>query len=365
MVITFFAPRYHTNQTEIVKVLKLKGHQVNYLVLNKGETENYSSLMPVLLRVGITYRILSIFCTSLNKARTKRRFQTISVIQFWKLVSEEKTDTIIIRNPDTPSGLIALIVAKLKGIKTVLYHQSPFFGEKDRRTRFIEASNIILNTKSYTPVLSLKESDEKTISRDNYFIPFPIPELPIDHSKFTSSEGSRILSVGKFQPRKKFDLLISAFSKFNDKSITLTIIGECSNSNHYKLFNALQKLVSKLGIKDQVSFKKNIPHKEMRQIYSEYDLLVFPSINEPFGYSTLEAIGAGLAVISSDSNGSKYFIEEGKNGCIFKGNSIEDLYNKMKLIIDRDLSQFKSESLRIKDVYSNDLFYAKFSRLLQ
>ena len=50
MKFVFVAPRFHTNQYEIVKTLQNNGHNVEFNVVEIGHTEDHSLLIPKLYK---------------------------------------------------------------------------------------------------------------------------------------------------------------------------------------------------------------------------------------------------------------------------------------------------------------------------
>ena len=61
-----------------------------------------------------------------------------------------------------------------------------------------------------------------------------------------------------------------------------------------------------------------------------------PSYSEPAAYSPVEALANRLPVICSDQCGRKCYIEDGKNGYIFKAKNLIDLIDKIKLTISKE-----------------------------
>ena len=58
-----------------------------------------------------------------------------------------------------------------------------------------------------------------------------------------------------------------------------------------------------LGISSKVTFPGFLKSDEIRKLFSRTDLYVMPSVSEPFGISTLEALQSGIPVIISKQSG--------------------------------------------------------------
>jgi UDP-glucose:(heptosyl)LPS alpha-1,3-glucosyltransferase len=70
----------------------------------------------------------------------------------------------------------------------------------------------------------------------------------------------------------------------------------------------------KMGIERRVVFMGAVDRIEAA--YAAADLLCLPTHYDPFGYSCLEAMACGLAVVTTTNAGAAEIIEEGKNGSV-------------------------------------------------
>ncbi len=78
-------------------------------------------------------------------------------------------------------------------------------------------------------------------------------------------------------------------------------------------------LAENLGVKDRIRFDG--PRKDMRSYYIASDILLFPSIYEPFANVCLEACACGLPVITTSMNGSSELIAHGGNGYVISNST--------------------------------------------
>jgi glycosyltransferase involved in cell wall biosynthesis len=107
--------------------------------------------------------------------------------------------------------------------------------------------------------------------------------------------------VGALAPRKRLDFAIRAFKQLRtihpEIEVKFQIWGEKSLE-----YENLVMLVKELSLEEDVEFLGFTPSDELVDIYNSFDLLVFPSDWEGFGFHILEAQKCGTPVlIRSDS----------------------------------------------------------------
>ena len=109
----------------------------------------------------------------------------------------------------------------------------------------------------------------------------------------------------------------------------------------------------------------SIPHSEMPKLYSNYDVVVFPSLwPEPFGRIPIEAMASGTPVIGSNIGAVKEVI--GSNGLLFKPNDPEDLHHQLKEIQKKNVSNrlVHKGLVQVKE-YSEKIVINKLIRLYE
>jgi glycosyltransferase involved in cell wall biosynthesis len=102
------------------------------------------------------------------------------------------------------------------------------------------------------------------------------------------------LCVSTLHPHKNLDRLIRAYAR-RKRDWRLTIAGMRGF-----FAEALDKLISELGVVDSVELTGWIPREELLQLYGRAQAFVYPSTFEGFGMPVLEAMAAGIPVACSD-----------------------------------------------------------------
>ena len=153
--------------------------------------------------------------------------------------------------------------------------------------------------------------------------------------------------VGKLVAWKNQDHIIEAMKLLEVKGIVmhLFIIGSGEMLEYVK--HKAKDLK-----KSKVHFTGFINIEKLPAYYSASDMYILPASIEPHSVAVSEAIYMGCPVIVSDRCGSYGFdddVQEGKNGFVYKYNDIEELSNKIKIIID-------DENLRMRfSEYSHNI----------
>jgi len=122
------------------------------------------------------------------------------------------------------------------------------------------------------------------------------------------SDGARIIAVGSLKAQKNFALLLSAFAGLlSRRPAHLVILGEGT------LRGDLEDQVHRLGLSDNVvlaGFKV-----DPAPYYATADVFALSSDYEGFGLVIVEAMHAGLTVVSTDcKSGPREILEDGLHG---------------------------------------------------
>ncbi|WP_027954861.1 glycosyltransferase family 4 protein [Halobacillus kuroshimensis] len=345
--ILYVAPRYHTNQIPIAEGLINNGYYVRFLVMYKGVTENYEALKPDILKP--TFKIKALYYMILKRKgkvyaeNWMLRNYKPGYIQVLRYLINLKPDIVIIRERSRQSRIVYMC-CKLLGInKVILYNQKPINVYEWKGKRFKELlSKFAFPQVRYSPVKYinlLSDSTQSYPSHENhhaYFAPFVQEANVLEGEKQYGTGGIiRVLDVGKYRNYKNHKILVEAVSLMKEKeNFHVTIIGQVSNKDEQDYFDNLASMIKDKNLQDTFTLLKNIPYRQMVPLYKEHDIFVLPSKKEVASISVLEAMANGLCTISTDNNGTAFYVSEGNAGLTFDNNSAQDLANKLTYLVN-------------------------------
>ncbi len=122
----------------------------------------------------------------------------------------------------------------------------------------------------------------------------------------------RYLFVGRLIPVKNILMLAREFKR-NGKP--LTIVGSGSQEHDIRALNA-----------PNITLTGFIPNEQLGEVYRAHDVFILPSLYEPWGLVTEEALCHGLPVIVSDRVGcARDLVEHTQSGLIFRHDNEQSL----------------------------------------
>lgn len=127
-------------------------------------------------------------------------------------------------------------------------------------------------------------------------------------------ERPYILAMGRFVPKKGFDVLLRAFAEVRQKGgrqMDLLIAGDGPERER------LQELTGRLELDGFVKFLGYLDEEQKARALAGALFFICPSLREPLGIVNLEAMAASRAVIATDIDGIPDLIQMGRNGLLF------------------------------------------------
>jgi len=183
-----------------------------------------------------------------------------------------------------------------------------------------------LNKKSRIKIIRNGINLKKLVSKHNFKEKYQI------NSKF-------ILFVGRFSKSKGIETLINAFNivknELKDSDTHLVIMGV-----DFGYQDEMEKLIKKLNLSEEIKVIKNPPRDDVISAYGESEFLVLPSRWELSPLVPLESFAFKKPVISTNSHGIPYTVQNNKNGILVEPeNSLELSTAIVKLLNDSKLRE--------------------------
>lgn len=175
-------------------------------------------------------------------------------------------------------------------------------------------------------------------ARDTTYPHFPFPSriIPngVDIERFSpgnkpldkfKNRGPKILFLGRLDPRKGLDKLLSAYPKIKTKikDVVLIVVGVGNPIDYYR------KMIPE-ELRDSVHFEGRVATDLIPRYYASCDVYVSPAIGgEVFGIVLAEAMATGKPVIASNIPGYNEVITDGVNGLLFDPHNPDDIADKV------------------------------------
>ncbi len=171
---------------------------------------------------------------------------------------------------------------------------------------------------------------------------------------------------GRIEPRKGFDILLQAGAILAEKNIDFRLkIGgfEVPGGYHWQY---LQDFATQEKIYDKCDFVGLVSDK--KDFFKDVDIFCVPSREEPFGLVILEGFLYSTLVISSDTIGGKFLIENKKSGLLFENGNPADLAKKITTINqgqEKHCDFTRMAYLKLTKQFSQNNFAQEIAKILQ
>jgi glycosyltransferase involved in cell wall biosynthesis len=181
--------------------------------------------------------------------------------------------------------------------------------------------------------------------------------------KLSLPEKDRIVTfTGRLVSYKGLPLLLRVWSEVQAKHILvrLLLVGPGGLDIH-NCEAELKAYVSANGLQESVHFTGSVDN--VHEYLQASDLFVFPTENEAFGISLIEAMACGLPVVSTSVGGVKDILEHRKNGLVVETGNFQQLYEALDTLISdtmlaASLGQAARQTVQVK--YTAEMVTQKY-----
>lgn len=121
--------------------------------------------------------------------------------------------------------------------------------------------------------------------------------------------GDYLLSVSRLDSAKRVGLLLDALAL--SKKLRAIIVGAGPERE------PLQRQARRLGLGERLSFAGYVDDDELLTLYANCRAVYYAPVDEDYGFATVEALGAGKPVLTTDDSGFvQEFVRDGETGLV-------------------------------------------------
>ncbi|MCP3688543.1 MAG: glycosyltransferase family 4 protein [Gammaproteobacteria bacterium] len=250
-----------------------------------------------------------------------------------------------------------VFVCNLMGCKTVFHLHGSEFARKYETAGYIYKKLVryVLNHADYVFVLSdywksyvEKVSVNPAIHVINNF-PSPVFESLYDSREYSRKPVTELLFLGKIGRRKGVYDLVEAVSMLDADGVGGFHISVGGNGEVEKL----RELVLKRGLGKYFSVIGWVTGEQKHQLLKDADILLLPSHNEGLPIAILEALSAGLAVLSTNVGGIPDAINSERYGLLVEPGQPLALANAISRYLGTD-GLVEAVAVNARDLYDRN-----------
>jgi len=281
------------------------------------------------------------------------------------LKTEQKKSFVISAQDPFEIGFIAYLLAKFSGVRFHLQLHGDYFDSLWRGKSFIRQTRLFVAQFLFTHACGIRVASErikKSLLR-RHVPESKITVLPIrpmledfDKERRTHIEGSfSCITVSRLAPEKNIPLMLRAFASCAKKYpyIQLKIVGDGEEQKK------IRTCISELGLERMVTM---IPWSDdIPSHMGSADVFLLASDHEAYGLVLVEALAAGLPVVTTDVGCVGEVIYDGVHGFVVPPRDEKSFAIALeKMILDQQLKRKMGEAgkttARELQIISEELF---------
>lgn len=258
---------------------------------------------------------------------------------------------------------------KKEGVRTIMCTDTRWTGSLKQRAAAMLSPVFVQNAFSdvwVTGQPQKKYAEELGFSSDNIFTGFYSADVDrfktiADHlqSEKAAHYPKRFLYMGRYIESKGIVELVNAFAELQNEE-----------PNEWELWCCGAGELEPLPIEHpRIKHYGFVQPKDVRPFIEQTGVFVLPSHYEPWGVVVHEMAASGMPMLLSSSVGAaEYFLEEGRNGSVFRSGEMGDLKNGLKRFMklsDDELLAMGKESLTLGLKYDNTRWSETLENILE
>ena len=328
MKICYLADINSAHTHKWLNYFKNKGYDIHVISLGNGEYE------------GVNVHCLDVTDNVMKKASDKNKLQYIKKIKRVKeLVNEIKPD-ILHAHYATSYGLLGALADYHPYIISAWGSDVYDFPVKSPVHKMMLKYNLKKADYIFSTSNVMKEETQKYTNKNIEVTPFGV-----DINRFvprrTEKDEVVIGTIKTLEEKYGIQYLVKAFAQLKDRNpdmnLKLRIGGKGSQEDY------LKGLCRDLKIYNDVTFLGFVNPDDVVKEFQNFDIAVFPSTldSESFGVAAVEAESCGTPIVVSEVGGLMESTKPGITSLVAKKASVEDLRDKIDILV-------KDKELRLK-----------------
>jgi glycosyltransferase involved in cell wall biosynthesis len=194
------------------------------------------------------------------------------------------------------------------------------------RRALLSAASVVANSASLRDLASESCADARYEVIPNAALQLPAPP----RQRIETTGPVRVLCVSRLVARKNIDVLLKAFVMLNDTPATLDVVGTGQQTDY------LRRLAMSLRLDSRVRFHGALDHDDVLRYCEAADVFVLPALAESCSMAIIEAMTAGLAVVTTRVGGNLDLVSEGVNGLLVAPGDVAELATALRRLIVND-----------------------------
>jgi len=308
---------------DLSEALIKKGHQCEVFVGAEGVLTDW------LKERAIPYHLVPCLGHSIHPLNDRRAIKALS-----EQLSAFKPD--IVSTHSSKAGIVGRMAARKLGIPSIYTaHGWCFLDTTGPLTAFIGWQAEVYCARFTSRIITVSESDRELAIKKRLCDPAKIvavhngmPDVGPEHyAKPGAQDGPvHIVMIARFSPQKDHETLLNALALIKEKSWKLSLVGDGPDEAK------VRGLVKQLGLDGRVEFVGSV--KSVVDILSRAQIYVLTTFSEGLPRSIIEAMRAGLPVVSNRVAGIPEQVVSGRNGFLHEVKETAGIRDSLASLID-------------------------------
>lgn len=224
---------------------------------------------------------------------------------FRALLQSDRPDVIVCHQP-WPLAILGP-VAKRKSIALAVWmHMAAGRHWVDRLAWRVEPDTIVCNSRFTASTLPKSNAHVEVV-----YAPVDTGIAPVEQAATPARNGNAVIvQVSRMEPLKGHTVLLDALARLRLRGgWTCRVAGGAQRRREAQYMESLRARAAALGIADRVEFLGE--RSDIRRVLADSDIYCQPNIEpDAFGLSLVEAMAAGLPVVTSALGGAKEIVND-------------------------------------------------------